>query len=86
MRGLSEEELLLLAVREELYGGSWEELEEDLRARRECRPYIFRLATRIGEDLERVERLRGYEREHGVNLREHVARGRRGGSGQETEA
>lgn len=67
--GLSAEERTLLLVRDELYGGSWEELEGDLQARRERKPAIFKLNTRIDEDLSRITRLRAFEREHGVDLR-----------------
>lgn len=56
-------------VRDELYGGAWDELEGDLLARRERKPAIFKLNTRIDEDLGRIIRLRAFEREHGVDLR-----------------
>jgi hypothetical protein len=72
-RSLGPTELTFLAVRDELYGGSWEEVEHDLRARLQGKPYIFKLATKIEEDLGRIERLRGFERSRGVDLRE-VAR------------
>ncbi len=68
VRSLAKEERLLLEVRDELYGGSWDELEADLRARLAGKPYIFQLATRIEEDLSRVERLREFEEENGVDL------------------
>jgi len=60
-RSLSHEERTLLEVRDELYGGSWELLEADLRDRLAGRPYIFQLATKIEEDLDRIERMRSYE-------------------------
>jgi len=66
--GLDEAERLLLLLREELYGGSWSELLEDLRARQAHRPYIFKLASNIREDIARIERLQEYERRHGVDL------------------
>lgn len=72
--GLGAEERVLLVVRDELYGGSWDELEQDLHARRERKPAIFKLNTRIDEDLSRIIKLRAYEREHGVDLRHLLAR------------
>lgn len=60
-RSLSHEERTLLEVRDELYGGSWDLLEADLRDRLAGRPYIFQLATKIEEDLDRIERLRHFE-------------------------
>ena len=71
--GLASEERVLLVVRDELYGGSWDELEQDLHARRERKPAIFKLNTRIDEDLSRINKLRAYEREHGVDLRRLLA-------------
>jgi hypothetical protein len=67
--GLSKEERVLVLIRDELYEGSWEDLERDLQARREGKPAIFKLITRIDEDLSRIQRLRAFERDEGVNLR-----------------
>jgi hypothetical protein len=44
----------------------------DLRARLEGRPFIFKLATRISEDLERIERLRAFEDQQRVDLCDYV--------------
>ena len=67
--GLTKEERLLLAIRDELYSGSWDDLVADLEARKSRKPYVFKLATRLEEDLARVEKLRAFEREHAVDLR-----------------
>ena len=69
-RALPMEDRTFLAVRDELYGGSWAEVEADLQARLVGKPYIFKLATTIKEDLERIARLKRFEDEHGVNLGE----------------
>ena len=69
---LSKEEKLLIILRDELYEGSWDELRKDLDARLDGKPYIFKLAERLEEDLERIERLQQYEIEHGINLRNLV--------------
>jgi hypothetical protein len=68
-RALTPADHTFLAVRDELYGGSWDEIERDLRARLTGKPYIFKLATTIEEDLERIARLRRFESERGVDLR-----------------
>jgi hypothetical protein len=68
VEALTREERLLVKVRDALYEGSWQELEEDLRARLSGRPYIFKLATRIEEDLGRLARLRTFEDEHDLDL------------------
>jgi len=69
---LSREEHVLLVLRQELYEGDWEEMEADLRARLEGRPYIFKLANRITDDLDRIQRLRVFERQSGVNLSDYI--------------
>ena len=73
LRSLPREEFQLLVLRKVLYGGRWEEMEKDLMARRDGRPFIFKLQTRIDEDLRRIGTLRAYEQEHGVNLQEYVS-------------
>ena len=69
LTGLTKEDRLLVAIRDELYEGSWEELLEDLEARKNRKPFVVKLASRIEEDLTRVEKLRAFEREHAVDLR-----------------
>ena len=66
------EERILLVLRQELYEGSWDEMEADLRARLEGGPYIFKLATRIADDLDRIRRLREFEQQCGIDLSDHV--------------
>ncbi len=72
-RSLPREELQLLVLRRVLYGGRWDEMEKDLIARRDGRPFIFKLQSRIDEDLKRIGRLRAYERQYGVSLEEYVS-------------
>ncbi|MHC4294037.1 MAG: hypothetical protein ACYSTL_00460 [Planctomycetota bacterium] len=66
------EDRMLVVLKGELYEGSWEEMAADLKARLEGRPYIFKLAHRIADDLERIERLREFEVRMGVDLSEFV--------------
>lgn len=69
---LASEERMLVVLKRELYEGSWDEMVADLQARLEGRPYIFKLANRIADDLERITRLREFERQAGVDLCEYV--------------
>lgn len=69
---LSNEERILVVLKRELYEGSWDEMTADLKARLEGRPYIFKLAHRIADDLERIARLEQFERTYGVDLCDHV--------------
>jgi hypothetical protein len=73
-RSLDPEEEQLIVLRDFLYEGDWEEMLQDLRARQSGKPFIFKLKTRIDEDIRRIERIRQYERQHGVNLGQYVKR------------
>jgi len=66
--GLSQEEKMLIILRDELYGGSWEKMSRDLKDRLTGKPYIFKLVHRIEEDLVRIEKLESYEQKNSVNL------------------
>lgn len=70
---LTREERMLLVLKRELYQDSWDDMTADLRARLEGRPFIFKLVNRISEDLARIQRLRAFEDEYGVNLSDHVS-------------
>jgi len=59
-------------LRDFLYEGDWEEMLQDLRDRQSGKPFIFKLTSRIEEDLHRIGRLRDYERQHDVNLGHYV--------------
>lgn len=69
---LTNEERMLVVLNRELYEGSWDEMLADLKARMEGRPYIFKLAQRIADDLERIEHLKSFERENDVDLGDFV--------------
>ena len=72
VESLTPEERTLLLIRDELYGGLWEEMEEDLDARLQAKPYVFKLATRIEDDVIRIRKMREFEEEHHLNLKDHV--------------
>lgn len=74
-RGLAETERIALIVRDELFGGSWENMRKDLEARAAGKPYVFRLASRIDEDLKAVAKLSAFERRRKVNLAEYLKEG-----------
>lgn len=66
------EQRMLVVLKRELYEGSWDEMAQDLKARLEGRPYIFKLAHRIVDDLDRIDLLRAFEQEQGVDLADYV--------------
>ena len=70
--GLSDEHRMLVILKAQLYGGTWEPMLDDLRNRLEGKPYIFKLANRIKDDIERIEQMRKFEEEHRVDLTEYV--------------
>lgn len=74
IKSLSTEDRLLLTLRDELYSGSWTNLKQDLMDRLQNKPYIFKLTSRIEEDLKRIERLERYETEHKINLSDYLGK------------
>jgi hypothetical protein len=70
--GLSADERTLVVLRDELYNGSWDQMEGDLQDRLKGKPYIFKLVNRIQDDLARISKLRDYEKKHKVNLADHL--------------
>lgn len=70
--GLSPDEKTLVTLRDELYGGSWEQMLGDLRDRLKGKPYIFKLVNRIQDDITRIEKLSDYEKKHKINLAEYL--------------
>ena len=69
---LTPEEKMLVILKGELYEGDWSSMLEDLRNRLEGRPYIFKLADRITEDIARIEKLQNFEKAHQVDLAEYI--------------
>lgn len=69
---LSDEHRMLVILKSQLYGGTWEPMLEDLQNRLDGKPYIFKLANRINEDIERIEQMQKFEKEHNVDLAEYV--------------
>ncbi len=69
---LSDEHKMLIVLKKQLYGGSWEPMLEDLRNRLEGKPYIFKLTNRINEDIERINEMREFEERYDTDLCEHV--------------
>ena len=72
--GLSEEHRMLTVLKAQLYGGTWEPMLDDLHNRLSGKPYIFKLANRIQDDIERIEEMQEFEAEHNVDLAEYVER------------
>lgn len=69
---LTDEHRMLVVLKSQLYGGRWEPMLEDLKNRLEGKPYIFKLAHRIQDDIQRIETMRAFERSQGIDLADHV--------------
>jgi len=74
--GLTDEQRMLLDLRDVLYEGSWEDFRRDLEARQSAEPHVFeivppspRLQEAIARHLEVIEELEQWERQHGRRLR-----------------
>jgi hypothetical protein len=72
VKTLSEEFRMLIVLKAQLYGGSWQPMLDDLRNRLAGKPYIFKLANRIQDDIERIEQMQKFEAEHNVDLANYV--------------
>jgi 6-phosphogluconate dehydrogenase len=72
VRSLDEPQRMLVILKAQLYGGQWEPMLEDLKNRLEGKPYIFKLANRIKDDVERIRRLEVFEQENGIDLADYV--------------
>ena len=69
---MTDADRMLVVLKGELYDGSWDELEADMQARLMGEPYIFKLASRIEDDLRRIQRLRRFEVDNDLDLCDHV--------------
>ncbi|RKY13554.1 MAG: hypothetical protein DRP52_02465 [Planctomycetota bacterium] len=72
VRTLDEPQRMLVILKSQLYGGQWQPMLEDLENRLEGKPYIFKLANRIKDDVERIRRLQVFEQENGIDLADYV--------------
>ena len=69
---LSEEHRMLVILKAQLYDGMWEPMLDDLQNRLVGKPYIFKLANRIKDDIERIGQMQKFEAEHNVDLADYV--------------
>lgn len=69
---LTSEEQMLVILKQELYEGNWEEMVADLHSRLVGRPHIFKLANRIEDDLERIQRLWAFEKKMKQDLSDFI--------------
>ena len=72
---LTEEQRMLIQIRDTLYEGSWDDFLCDLSARSEGRPHVFslncaspELKTTIEHHVTLIDELREWEREHRQTL------------------
>ncbi len=72
VEGLSDEHRMLVVLKAQLYGGTWEPMLDDLKNRLAGKPYIFKLVNRINDDIERIQQMQNFEQEHNVDLADFV--------------
>ena len=65
---LTDEHRMLIVLKAQLYGGSWDPMLDDLKNRLAGKPYIFKLATRIKDDIARIEMMQEFEQEQDIDL------------------
>ncbi|MBW7990090.1 MAG: hypothetical protein FVQ84_08770 [Planctomycetes bacterium] len=69
---LSDEHRMLVVLKAQLYGGTWEPMLDDLKNRLVGKPYIFKLVNRINDDIERIQQMQIFEEEQNVDLADYV--------------
>jgi hypothetical protein len=69
---LSDEHRMLIVLKAQLYDGQWEPMLDDLKNRLAGKPYIFKLASRIQDDIDRIEMMEKFEAQHNVDLADYV--------------
>ena len=72
VNGLSDEHRMLVVLKAQLYDNTWEPMLDDLQNRLAGKPYIFKLANRIQDDIRRIEGMQEFEVEHNVDLADYV--------------
>jgi len=72
IKGLTQQDQVLVVCNYELYDGRWDLMTHDLVQRLEGRPYILKLGERIKEDIERVKKLQQIENDFGIMLGDFV--------------
>jgi len=75
IRTLTPEHKMLVVLKGQLYGGTWEPMLSDLNNRLAGKPYIFKLVNRINEDIERIQQMQQFEADNGVDLADYVELG-----------
>ena len=72
VNGLSDEHRMLVVLKAQLYDDTWEPMLDDLRNRLSGKPYIFKLANRIQDDIGRIEEMQEFESEHDIDLADYI--------------
>ena len=72
VNSLDEPHRMLVILKRQLYGGQWAPMLEDLQNRLGGKPYIFKLANRIKDDVERIDRMQAFEKEHQIDLADFI--------------
>ena len=72
INSLSEEHRMLVILKAQLYDGMWEPMLDDLQNRLTGKPYIFKLANRIQDDIRRIEEMQEFESEHNIDLADYI--------------
>lgn len=70
--GLSDEHRMLVILKTQLYGGTWEPMVDDLFHRLMEPPRIRKLEVRINEDVKRIEEMQKFEVEHNIDLADYI--------------
>jgi len=72
VNNLSDEHRMLVVLKAQLYDNTWQPMLDDLRNRLDGKPYIFKLANRIEDDIKRIKQMQKFEAKHNIDLADYV--------------
>lgn len=72
VKSLTNEQKMLVVLKKQLYGGSWQGMLDDLNNRLDGKPYVFKLANRINDDIERIKQMIDAEKLLAIDLADYV--------------
>ena len=72
VNAMDNEHKMLVVLKTQLYGGGWEPMLDDLQNRLQGKPYIFKLANRIKDDVDRIQEMIEFEQDNNVDLADFV--------------
>ena len=69
---LDNEERMLILLKAHLYDGTWQPMLEDLEERLSGKPFIFKLSSRLKDDIKRIQKMQEFEAKNNIDLADYI--------------